>query len=840
MGKVTALLGPTNTGKTHLAVERMLDHPTGVIGFPLRLLARENYEKLKKLRGPDQVALVTGEEKIVPPSARFFVCTVESMPIAEPFDFLAVDEIQLCADRERGHVFTDRLLHARGVVETMFLGADTIRGLVRRLVPAAEMESRPRFSVLSHTGPKKLVKLPPRTAVVAFSVADVYAIAELLRRHKGGTAVVLGALSPRTRNAQVRMYQDGQVDHLVATDAIGMGLNLDVEHVAFAALSKFDGEDVRELVPAELAQIAGRAGRFLKDGTFGTTHDARGLPQDVVEAIEQHRFAPLQSLVWRSSDLDFDSIDDLHASLTVAPPREELQHGRVADDLRALRLLASLDEVRAAVRGPDDVRLLWEVCQVPDFRKISAEDHARILLDLWRHLSSTRGRLPRGFVEQRLVDLARIDGDVEDLVARLAFVRTWSYVAFRGGWLVDAAAAQEKARDAEDRLSDALHEALARRFVDRLSSAMHKSSRTGAALDARVDGDGAVVVAGASLGRLAGLRFVAADAPREEAKLFGKAAAQALRQRVQDRVQELVDDADDAFALLPDGTGLPADGPASARSARPIAVVRWRDEVVAALRPGADVLRPIVEASASTLLDPKDLARVRARAAAYVDATLRARLAPLYALAEDERLDGAARGVGYQLKEGLGAIRRAQVGPLIDAMEPPARKAFAATGARIGFFHVYVPALAKSAAVEARWLLAALRARVDPAPPPPPTGTTSFPVDGRPRDLLLAAGYETLGARAYRVDMLERVAVIAKRAAQAGPFAAPAEVCSLLGASNDEAAVVLQFMGYAVDDAGLWAPKRGGRRRGDRPRRDGRGDAAGLGTLGDVAPRPKA
>ncbi|MDW8445321.1 MAG: helicase-related protein [Acetobacteraceae bacterium] len=433
--RVRAVLGPTNTGKTHLAVERMLAHESGVIGFPLRLLARETYDRIASRLGPARVALVTGEEKIVPPSARWFCCTVEAMPLERRFAFLAVDEIQLCADPDRGHVFTDRLLNARGAAETMFLGAETIRPLLRRLVPEAEIETRPRLSALTHIGPVKLSRLPPRTAIVAFSAAEVYAIAEAIRRRRGGCAVVMGRLSPRTRNAQVALYQAKEVDFLVATDAIGMGLNMDVNHVAFAGLAKFDGRRLRDLTPAEVAQIAGRAGRGMSDGSFGTTANAPPLPPETVEAVETHRFDPLQALVWRNAALDFSSLAALLASLDRPPPAPGLLRGPDAADHLALASLARDPEIAGLARDPPSVRLLWEACQIPDYRKLGDESHARLCGRIFRALRTPPYRVDPAWVGREIESLDRSDGDIETLMGRLANARTWAYVAGRADWL---------------------------------------------------------------------------------------------------------------------------------------------------------------------------------------------------------------------------------------------------------------------------------------------------------------------------------------------------------------------------------------------------------------------
>ncbi|MGH6913932.1 MAG: helicase-related protein, partial [Geminicoccales bacterium] len=464
---MTAVLGPTNTGKTYLAIERMLGYRTGMIGFPLRLLARENYDRVVAVKGRGRVALVTGEEKILPANPAYFLCTVESMPINRPVEFLAIDEIQLCADPDRGHVFTDRLLHARGSEETMFLGSDTVRPLLRKLVPEAEYISRPRFSKLTYIGPKKVTRLPPRSAVVAFSAADVYAIAELVRQQRGGTAVVLGALSPRTRNAQVALFEGGEVDYLVATDAIGMGLNLNLDHVAFAKLGKFDGRLPRRLSAAEVAQIAGRAGRHMSDGTFGVTAEQRPMEPGLVEAVEAHRFDPLHALCWRSRDLDFRSIQLLLKALERRPPVPQLVRVRNADDQLALSALARDPEVERHATNPAAVRLLWEVCQVPDFRKILSDQHVRLLGQVYRHLVSGEGWLAEDWVARHLAHIDRTDGDIDALTARIAHVRTWTYIAHRGDWLADSVHWQERARAIEDRLSDALHDRLTQRFVDR-------------------------------------------------------------------------------------------------------------------------------------------------------------------------------------------------------------------------------------------------------------------------------------------------------------------------------------------------------------------------------------
>nr|MDA8250325.1 helicase-related protein [Rhodospirillales bacterium] len=551
--RVRAVLGPTNTGKTQLAIERLLAHDSGIIGFPLRLLARENYDRMVARKGPRQVALITGEEKIVPPEARWFSCTVEAMPLDRAAEFVAVDEIQLCADPDRGHVFTDRLLQARGLVETMFLGAETIRPLLQRLVPQAEIETRPRLSELLHAGHAKLTRLPPRSAVVAFSAAEVYAIAELIRRRRGGCAVVMGRLSPRTRNAQVALYQDKEVDFLVATDAIGMGLNMDVDHVAFAGLAKFDGHRPRRLAAAEVAQIAGRAGRGMRSGAFGTTADCPPLDPEVVEAVEAHSFEPLTQLCWRNNDLDFASLDRLVESLNAPPPGPGLVRGNEATDLETLAALARETEVRDLARGRHRVRLLWEACQIPDFRKLADDTHLRLCARVFGHVVRD-GAVPADWIGSQIAALTRADGDIDTLMQRLAGVRVWTYIAARADWVTDAAHWQARAREVEDLLSDALHERLTSRFVDRRAAQLLRRLEGDGRDDllSAVTRRGEVVVEGHPVGHIEGFCFVPDPLTSgDERRLVLRAARRALREEMPRRVARLEAAVDDAFAWLP-------------------------------------------------------------------------------------------------------------------------------------------------------------------------------------------------------------------------------------------------------------------------------------------------
>jgi ATP-dependent RNA helicase SUPV3L1/SUV3 len=809
-GRVVAVLGPTNTGKTHLAIERMLGHRTGMIGFPLRLLARENYDRVAAAKGRGKVALVTGEEKILPPHPEYWVCTVESMPLDRAVDFLAVDEIQLCADPERGHIFTDRLLNARGLVETIFLGAETIQPLIRRLVPRAEFITRPRFSQLTYAGHKKLTRLPPRSAVVAFSATDVYAMAELIRRQRGGTAVVLGALSPRTRNAQVGLYQAGEVDYLVATDAIGMGLNMDVDHVAFARIVKFDGFAPRRLRAPEVGQIAGRAGRHMRDGTFGTTDEVGELEPELVDRVENHQFDTLKALSWRNSALRFETPGFLLQSLEARPPIPELIRTRDADDHLALQALVRDAEVMGLAKGKGAVQLLWEVCQVPDFRKVLSDAHTRLLGQIYRYLRAPAGRLDEDWVAKQIARLERTEGDIDTLVARIAHIRTWTYISNRPAWLKDPVHWQERTRAIEDKLSDALHERLTQRFIDRRSATLVRTLADGRALLGGVRADGEVVVEGHAVGQLEGFRFVP-DAPdrSEEARSLLNAARRALRDEIANRVRALEQEPDAAFQLGSDG------------------VLSWSGDLgrgiaVTKLAAGPSVLAPAVVTNAEALLDPAQGERVRARLEAWLRGHVVATLRPLLALRAAEGLSGPARGLAFQLVEGLGVLARQPVAPLVEGLSREDRKALLGLGVRLGVTHLFLPALAKPAAVGLRALLWTVhRGGALPAPTPPP-GRVSVAADGAPPAFWEAIGYPAVGPRAVRVDMLDRLEVemMKQSKGEAPPSPEPA-LAQIIGVGAEELHGVLAGLGYtrsvAEDGAVTWRRRRS--RQAQAPRR---------------------
>ncbi|HEX7776393.1 MAG TPA: helicase-related protein [Parvibaculum sp.] len=792
--RITAVLGPTNTGKTHLAIERMMAHASGMIGLPLRLLAREIYDRVVRIKGPAHVALITGEEKILPPHARYFICTVEAMPLEREVEFLAVDEIQLAADRERGHTFTDRLLRARGLSETMMLGSETVRGLIQKLLPDTIFVSRPRFSELSWTGSKKLTRLPRRSAIVAFSADQVYAIAELIRRQRGGAAVVMGALSPRTRNAQVALYQSGDVDFLVATDAIGMGLNMDVDHVAFASTSKFDGYQHRPLKLSEIAQIAGRAGRHMNNGTFGVTGDASALGDETVQRIENHEFDAEHVLQWRNPHPEFGSIAQLVKSLELTPGRPGLMRAAQGEDLDALIRMSQNEDVARLARSPSAIRRLWDVAQVPDFRKTMASEHAGLLARLYLFLAQDSGKPSGGRIDEdwlgaQVDRLDRTDGDIDTLASRIAHVRTWTYVSNRADWLQNPAHWQERTREIEDKLSDALHERLTQRFIDRRTSVLMKRLRQKEDLMAAVNGDGEVLVEGEYVGRLQGFVFVPdLKAEGVHGTVLREASAPVIALEIAARAARLAAAPDADIHLSEHGRLI------------------WDGSPVAALKATDNPLGPRIDLVAGEELEGASRESVAAKLDAWMKAHVTSVLAPLVALRDAEDVTGLARGIAFRLVENFGSLRRERVAEDVRTLDQEARGQLRKYGVRFGGHSIFMPALLKPAPARLLLTLWALTRKevAEPfadLPQPPVPGLTSVPADATaPDGFYDALGFRVCGGRAVRLDMLERVAdlirpVITARTYNGGFVATPA-MMSLVGCSGEEFSNLLKGLGY--------------------------------------------
>jgi ATP-dependent RNA helicase SUPV3L1/SUV3 len=800
---VTAVLGPTNTGKTHLAIERMLGHSSGIIGLPLRLLAREVYNKVEARAGADAVALVTGEEKIKPPSPRYWVSTVEAMPRDLDVAFLAIDEVQLGADLERGHVFTDRMLNRRGREETLVLGAQTVRPMIERLLPGAHVLTRPRLSQLSFAGEKKITRLPRRSAIVAFSAEEVYSIAELIRRQRGGAAVVLGALSPRTRNAQVALYQSGDVEYLVATDAIGMGLNLDVDHVAFASDRKFDGYQFRRLNPAELAQIAGRAGRAIRDGTFGTTGRCPPFETELVQALESHSFEPVKVLQWRNTELDFSSVGALQASLAETPKQNGLTRAPIAEDILVLEHASRDDEIRSLATTRQAVERLWDVCQVPDYRKISPATHAELATTLYGFLMR-EGTIPTDWFARQVEQADRHDGDIDTLSNRIAHIRTWTFAANRPDWLVDPEHWQGVTRAVEDKLSDALHERLTERFVDRRTSVLMRRLRENATLETDISKSGEVVVEGHVIGRLDGFMFTpAASSAGSEAKALASAAQKALAGEIDARATRLAHAADGQFVLASDSA------------------IRWVGQPAGKLVAAEETLKPRVRIIADERLTGAPRDAVQARLDLWLKSHIERLLEPLFRLTAAEDITGIARGVAFQLTEALGVLERQKVADEIKGLEQPARATLRKHGVRFGAYHIYLPALLKPAPRVLATQLWALkhggieRKQLEAIEQLAASGRTSIAADQEiPKAFYRIAGYRVCGARAVRVDILERLADLIRPALawrsgatsvkppgaiEGFGFTVTGGMTSLTGCSGENFASVLRSLGYRME-----------------------------------------
>lgn len=798
-----AILGPTNTGKTHYAIERLLAYRSGMIGLPLRLLAREIYQTLCKRAGTDAVALVTGEERIVPDKARYWVATVEAMPTELVVDCVVVDEIQTATHLDRGHVFTDRILHCRGTQETLLLGAGTMAPIISALLPDVDIIMRPRFSNLDYVGSKKITRQPRRSAIVAFSANEVYAIAELLRRQRGGAAVVMGALSPRTRNAQVDLYENGDVDFLVATDAIGMGLNLDIEHVAFAADMKFDGKQLRHLTPAEMAQIAGRAGRYKRDGTFGITAGLEPFSDEVIEQLETHQFAPVKVLQWRSRDYDLRSLDALRQSLEVPAQHKLLTNIPTAKDQLALEFLQRHPNI-GDIRGREQTSLAWECAQIPDYRSISPAQHGEIIATIFQNLGSN-GYIFEDWMDEQVSFCDNSVGDIDTLSNRIKQIRTWTFVANRKDWLKDPTYWREKTSEIENNLSDALHERLTQRFVDRRTSVLLRHLRDKNMTTPEISQSGDVSLEGHKIGSIEGFRFNLSPGEGDDAKNLRTAAGVAIAPEIKKRAEKVTDAPNDEFVLATDG------------------LIRWRGEVIADLAQGDDMFRPRAVILADESLSGAELESVQERVTLWLKHHVNTLLEPLLQLREPTELEGTARGVAYQIAEKLGVLPRQEVSQDVKALDQDVRGIMRKMGVKFGAYHIYVPLSLKPAPRELALVLWALQnggvrqPGVSELPQIILSGRTSIDVDPSfAKELYEIAGFKVVGQRAVRVDILERLADLIRPlisfdparnqeveapegAAPGNGFRVTVEMTSLLGCAGEEFNSVLKSLGYRVN-----------------------------------------
>ena len=838
------MLGPTNTGKTYYAIERILGYQSGMIGFPLRLLARENYDRLVERVGVSQVALITGEEKIFPKHARYYCCTVEAMPLEVGVECLAIDEVQLASDSQRGHIFTDRILHARGKHETLLLGAETMRPLLRKLLPDAVFETRARLSRLSYSGQKKVTRLLRRSAIVAFSAPDVYHLAETVRRQRGGTAVVMGALSPRTRNAQVDMYQSGEVDFLIATDAIGMGLNMDIQHVALAADTKFDGKHMRQLYPQELAQIVGRAGRYTQDGTFGVTEGCRPLENNTIDAIESHVFPTHKQLYWRNRNLSFESLGLLLNSLEKPAPEPFLLRKADAIDHLTLQALAAVPEIVELANTKIRLRLLWDVAQIPDFRNMMTDSHTVMLARIYQNLA-TSGKLDKKWVASQLLHLERLDGDIDALMTRIAHIRTWTYITHKTSWTDEPEEWQHLARTIEDRLSDELHNRLTQRFVDKRAAHLSRRLKEATNLISSVKIDGTVIVEGEEVGTLNGFTFRPAISENDEKAMILAAARKALPDEIERRVKAVVQSATNAFKF---------DEKAS---------VNWRDTEIAKLVKSELLYSPRVNVLDSELLSIGQKQRIKEKVVAALKEQIETLIGNLVKLQNVDVLDsqgnnhkvegsnppfpemsshmkvehahnsaspknveviadtksetnnqfdetvqvasnigavtisGIARGIMFQLYENLGVMSRTLISDQLKEMPASDKPFLARAGIRIGTETVFMPDLLKPATIKLRVMLYSIYHQEFPVCGPPPEGRVSIDlVDDVADNYWLSAGYRRIGDKVMRVDMVERVAALVRSAARSGEFCISEEMLSLAGVTKVSMASMITDLGF--------------------------------------------
>mgnify|MGYP000010117367 FL=1 len=806
--KVKALLGPTNTGKTYYAMERMLSHSSGIIGFPLRLLARENYDKAVSEVGKSKVALVTGEEKIIPPNAKYFCCTVESMPLERSFCFVAIDEIQLAADPDRGHIFTDRILNTRGTEETVLLGAETIKPILQKILPNCSIEIRPRLSILSYVGVKKLTRLKPRSAIVAFSIPEVYKIAELIRTKKGGAAIVMGALSPRTRNAQVNLYQNGQVDYLIATDAIGMGLNMDIDHVAFASDTKFDGKIPRYLNPPEIAQIAGRAGRHSRNGSFGVVEDHLKFDEETIDQIENHSFFPLKNIWWRNSELNFDSLKALLNSLEAYPSFNFMRRKVGALDALCLNHLSEISSIKNKINNKEALILLWDVCQIPDFSNSLSGVHFS-LIEKTFELLLANGKLDNEWIKSQLNRLNRFDGEIDTLLNRISNIRTWTFITNRQKWIDESEYWQNEAKTIEDKLSDELHNRLTQRFVDKRIVILNKTLKEHSNLEALIRLDGKVIVEGEEVGLLKGFEFIPSLSKGEKAGPILSAARKILPKEIERRVREL---------LMSDNAAFKFDEDAS---------ILWQNNKVAKLANGETLYSPKIIITNSEFLSDEQIKQIEIRVNEAVEGNIENILSEAINLKnpvlnfeqqkseseknhnvslttnDDEKrlsesISGKALGIAYQVYEGLGSAQINNLSMSTVNLSEVDKRNLARLGLRLGVETIYLPNLLKPAAIKLRALLWSVHNQDFPKDAFPPDGRVSITIlPNVKKEFYRALGFVPLGNLALRADIAERLSALIRIEARNGQFRINETMLSIAGATKIQMEEILYDLGYS-------------------------------------------
>ena len=780
--QIIAVLGPTNTGKTHLAVERMLEFETGVIGFPLRLLAREVYDKCVAKLGAGRVALITGEEKIIPPTANYYLCTVESMPLDINFEFVAVDEIQMCADPERGHIFTDRLLNYRGDKLTMFLGADTMKNIISELVPSCEFIYRDRLSKLTYTGHKKISRIQPRSAIVAFSVDEVYSLSELIRRQKCGAAIVMGSLSPKTRNAQVGLYQSGDVDFLVATDAIGMGINMDIDHVSFNSLRKFDGKQMRNLRNTEIGQISGRAGRYTNNGTFGVTGSCETLSNEQIEKLENHKFDSVINIYWRNSGLDFSSQNNFLQSLNLKSPLSNLLRNKDLIDENIFRFLVSENSNIKIENNSFVISTLWECCQIPDFTKSSYNEHTEIITKVFNFLTSDKGKITNNWMKRQLSGLDNIEGNIDAIANRISHVRTWSYVSNKKNWVENSDYWVAKTQHIEDKLSDKLHEELSKSFVDKRISILSRGLKQDIQLETKISDNNEIVIDGQLVGKINGLKLsldYSKSALQTDIKSIQKAARSGAAIELKERAKEIIENPE-FFKLQHDGK------------------IYWKENQIGKISPGKNYLSPEVKVYSDESLELQDQQQVANTMQYWIDMQTKTLLKDLVEIQNPKTENKIIKGLCYQLFENNGVLKRDSVNDLIKQINKEDRYILRKLGVKIGRYHVYQPRMVKPHAVTYKTILwncfENIKENIYP------TFGLNFIKNFKNKNskFLLICGFETFDPYIVRIDILERLFLKILETSKNGIFELQSDMLNLLGCSKDDFKNLMLKMNYIV------------------------------------------
>ncbi|CAN1608319.1 SF2_C_suv3 domain containing protein [Candidatus Pelagibacterales bacterium] len=786
--KIIAVLGPTNTGKTHFAIERMLQFGSGIIGLPLRLLAREVYEKCIQKVGAEKVALITGEEKIIPPYADYFLCTVESMPLDINAEFVAIDEIQMCADPERGHIFTDRLLNMRGDKLTMFLGSNIMQNIIQKFVPEVEFIFKERFSKLSYSGHKKISRLPGRTAIIAFSVDEVYALAEFVRRQRGGAAIVMGSLSPKTRNAQVELYQSGDVDFLVATDAIGMGINMDIDHISFNNLNKFDGRRNRHLRLTEIGQIAGRAGRYMNDGTFGITGKCDELSPEQIDKLENHKFDSVINIYWRNSNLDFSNIESLLNSLDQKPYDYSLLRNKDLLDENVLKtLIVKNNQIKTDYKN-NNLSTLWECCQIPDFTKSSYNEHIDIVRKVFEFLVSDKGKIPNEWMRAQLNGLDNESGNIDTIANRISYVRTWAYVSYKKNWVENSDYWIAKTKDIEDKLSAKLHEELSKSFIDRRISILSKHLKQDAKLETKISEKDEVIIDKQFIGTIKGLRLnldFSSTALQTDIKSIKKAARQGVVEELKKRINNIVKENIESAALQ-----LKEDFK-----------IFWKENPIATIIPGKDYLNPKIKLLIDDSLDVDEQSELKNYLEKWIDKEKNLHLKDLIKTSKINLENSYARALCFRLFENHGVLKRLDAEDLLKNLDKDQRASIKKIGIKIGRYHIYQPLMIKPKAVSLKiilWNCFNNKTQIEKCPTFGLNFLKNF--ETKNKEFLLICGFETFENYIVRVDILEKLFIKILSSTNNNQFSISSEMLNLLGCGKEDFEKLLKLMSYKKID----------------------------------------